>query len=95
MAKNLGEFELLVLLSLIRLSPQAYGVVIGEDITDRTGRKITIGALYATLNRLETKAYVKTRMGDTSPARGGRAKRYYEIPFGNGSSYLYFYFLHL
>lgn len=79
MSKNLGEFEILVLVALVRLSPTAYGVSIREEIEKQTERHVTVGALYATLNRLEKKHYVTTRMGEATPERGGRAKRYYEI----------------
>lgn len=79
MAKHLGEFEILVLLALVRLDPDAYGVTIREDIEAQTGRRVTVGALYATLNRLETKAYVRASMGEATPERGGRAKRYFQI----------------
>lgn len=83
MSKNLGEFEILVLVALVRLTPEAYGVSIREEIEDQTERQVTVGALYATLNRLEKKQYVTTRMGEATAERGGRAKRFYEItPLG-------------
>jgi len=79
MSKNLGEFEILVLVALLRLSPEAYGVTIREEIEAQADRQVTVGALYATLNRLETKTYIVSRMGESTAARGGRAKRYYDI----------------
>lgn len=83
MSKNLGEFEILVLVALVRLTPTAYGVSIREEIESQTERQVTVGALYSTLNRLEKKQYVTTRMGEATSERGGRAKRFYDItPLG-------------
>ncbi len=70
---------MLVLAALIRLEPNAYGVTIRAEIEGKTTRKVSIGALYATLTRLESKEYVESWMGETTPERGGRAKRYYMI----------------
>lgn len=77
--KNLGEFEILMLAALIRLGENAYGVAIRSEIETRTGRNVAIGALYATLARLEAKDYVASKMGEATAERGGRAKRYYKI----------------
>lgn len=77
--KNLGEFEMLVLAALIRLDDKAYGASISHEIETRTQRNVTIGALYTTLTRLEEKGYVRSRLGEATPERGGRAKRYYKI----------------
>lgn len=77
--KNLGEFEIMVLAALIRLGDDAYGVAVRKEIETRAGREVTIGALYATLSRLEDKGYVATRQGEATPERGGRAKRYYRL----------------
>lgn len=77
--KNLGEFEIIVLAALIRLGDQAYGARIGQEITARSGRQVTVGALYTTLSRLEKKGYVHGRIGEATPERGGRAKRYFSI----------------
>lgn len=83
MAKNLGEFEMLVLIALTRLGDEAYGVTIRKEIEDHAGRDVTVGALYATLNRMEAKKYIIARMGEATAERGGRAKRYYYItPLG-------------
>ncbi|MEO7146108.1 MAG: PadR family transcriptional regulator [Bryobacteraceae bacterium] len=71
----LGEFEYLLLAAAVRLNEDAYGVTIRQQIEDATGRRCSIGALYTTLDRLETKGFLKTWMGDPSPQRGGRAKR--------------------
>jgi PadR family transcriptional regulator PadR len=75
----LGEFEQVVLLALVRLGQEAYGVPIRRDIESRTGRSVTVGALYRTLDRLEGKGYVFSRFGDPTPERGGRSKRYFRI----------------
>ena len=71
----LGEFEYLLLTASVRLGDDAYGAAIRLEIEEATGRRCSIGALYTTLDRLETKGYVKTWMGDPTPQRGGRAKR--------------------
>lgn len=78
-APNLGEFEQIVLLSILRLEDTAYGVSIRSEIAERTGRQVAPGALYTTLERLEEKGLVASRMGDPTPERGGRAKRYYRV----------------
>src|SRR3989337_2513358 len=75
----LGEFEQRVLLALIRLRDNAYGVTIRREIERRTGRNVSIGAIYTTLDRLEEKGYVTSHMGDPTPERGGRAKRFVTI----------------
>jgi PadR family transcriptional regulator, regulatory protein PadR len=75
----LGEFEQIVLLAVLRLGKNAYGVTIWEEIEKRTGRSIMIGAVYATLDRLEAKCYVCSQIGDPTPERGGRAKRFFKI----------------
>jgi len=78
-----GEFEVIVLLALVRLGETAYGVPIRHEIEKRTGRAVTVGALYRTLDRLETKGYVASWFGDPSPERGGRSKRYFRVgPLG-------------
>ena len=77
--KFLGEFELIVLGALMRLGDQAYGVAIINEIENRTGRKVSVGALYATLHRMEKKQYVQSRLGETSAVRGGRAKRFFIV----------------
>lgn len=76
---NPGEFEQIVLLSILRLGETAYGVPIRAEITKQTGRKTTPGALYTTLDRMEEKGFVTSRVGDPTPERGGRAKRYYKV----------------
>ena len=75
----LGHFEHLVLLALIRLGETAYGVTVRREIEQRTERDVSIGAIYATLDRLETKGLVKSRVGEPTARRGGRAKRHFRI----------------
>jgi PadR family transcriptional regulator, regulatory protein PadR len=75
----LGEFEYLILSAATRLGNDAYGAAIRQEIEDATGDRCSIGALYTTLDRLEAKGFVKTRMGDPTPQRGGRAKRMVRI----------------
>ena len=82
----LGEFEQLVLLALMRLGDEAYGVTVRREIADRTGREVTIGAVYATLDRLEQKALVRSRLGAPTEVRGGRAKRCFAITAAGQSS---------
>jgi DNA-binding PadR family transcriptional regulator len=76
---NLGEFEQLVLLAILRLGEGAYGVTIRAELSARAGREITRGALYTALERLEAKGLIRSRMGDPTPQRGGRAKRYVTV----------------
>jgi DNA-binding PadR family transcriptional regulator len=75
----LGEFEHIIVLALLRLGDQAYGVTVRKEIQLRTNREVSIGAVYATLDRLETKGYVKSHRGDPTPERGGRSKRFFRI----------------
>jgi DNA-binding PadR family transcriptional regulator len=74
---TLGDFEQVALLAILRLGEKAYGVTIRQEITARTGRNLSPGALYTTLDRLENKGMVTSRFGDPTPQRGGRAKRYF------------------
>jgi PadR family transcriptional regulator PadR len=75
----LGEFEQIVLLAVVRLEENAYGVPIRSDIERRTKRSVSIGALYSTLDRLEAKGFVSSSFSDPKPERGGRARRYFRI----------------
>ena len=74
-----GEFELYVMLALSHVEPEAYGVTIRREIETRTGRTIAIGAVYATLARLEEKGLVQFRISDPQPVQGGRAKKYFSL----------------
>jgi PadR family transcriptional regulator PadR len=71
----IGEFEYLLIAAAARLGDEAYGAAIRREIEEATGRRCSIGALYTTLDRLETKGLVKTWMGEATAQRGGRAKR--------------------
>jgi PadR family transcriptional regulator, regulatory protein PadR len=71
----IGEFEYLILAAAVRLGDEAYGAAIRKEIEHATNRRCSIGALYTTLDRLETKGLIKTTMSDPTPQRGGRAKR--------------------
>ena len=75
----LGSLELIVLLALVRLKANAYGMTIRREIEERTGRNLSIGAVYATLDRLESKGYVSSFLGEPTAERGGRAKRLFRI----------------
>jgi PadR family transcriptional regulator PadR len=75
--QTLGEMEHLVLLVVLRLGDQAYGMRISEELTERSGRDVAIGSVYAALDRLEKRGYVSSRIGEPTPQRGGRAKRYF------------------
>jgi PadR family transcriptional regulator, regulatory protein PadR len=75
----LGEFELLVLLALIRLGDDAYGVPISREIEQRSGREVALGSVYAALERLAERGLVASRLGDPTAERGGRAKRYFRV----------------
>jgi len=75
----LGEFELMVLLALMRLGEEAYGVPIAREIEKRGGREVALGSVYAALERLEEKGLVESRLGDPTAERGGRAKRYFRV----------------
>lgn len=75
----LGEFELMVLLALIRLGDRAYGVPIAREIEQRSKREAALGSVYAALERLEEKGLVASKLGDPTAERGGRAKRYFHL----------------
>ncbi len=78
--QNLGDFEQVMLLAILRLKEKgAYGVSIRKEISERTERSPTPGAIYTTLDRLESKDLVKSSVGEATPERGGRAKRYYRV----------------
>lgn len=79
MTSFLGDLEQLVLLALLRLGPEAYGVAITDMIQERAGRDASLGAVYKALTRLEQKGYVRGTMGEPTAERGGRRKRYYQL----------------
>ena len=75
----LGEFEQVVLLAVQHLGPEAYGVTIRREIEARTGRKVSHGAIYPTMDRLEAKGYVSSSVGAPTAERGGRSKRHFKL----------------
>src|SRR4051812_42608115 len=79
MSDSLGEFEQAVLLAIAHLGHEAYGVTVRREIERRTGRLLSIGALYTALDRLERKGYASSSMSDPTPERGGRSRRYYVL----------------
>jgi DNA-binding PadR family transcriptional regulator len=79
MGQSLGELEQLVLLALLRLRDDGYGVAVQREIEARAGRAITLGAIYSTLLRLESQGLLASRVGEPSPVRGGRRKKLYDV----------------
>jgi DNA-binding PadR family transcriptional regulator len=77
--ETLGEFEQAVLLAIVHLGEDAYGVTIRREIESRTGRRIAVGALYTALDRLERKGFVSSSMSAPTAERGGRSKRHFRI----------------
>ena|SRR5687767_15227591 len=77
--KGLGNFEEIVLLAILNLDAEAYGAKIRQSVKDATGRSVSIGAIYATLDRLERKGFVASWQGEATPERGGRPKRYFRV----------------
>lgn len=76
---DLGEFEEIVLLAVAVLTPQAYSVVIAEELEQQTGKTVTTGAVHAALQRLENKGLVLSQMGEATAERGGRRKRIFAV----------------
>src|SRR5262245_6425026 len=76
---SIGEFEHMVLLAALRLGDDAYAVTVRDEIRVHTGRDVSRGSIYITLDRLETKGFLKSRLGEPTAERGGRAKRYYTL----------------
>ena len=79
MSSRLGDLEVLVLLALLRLRDDAYGVAIQREIADRTGQDVSFGSVYTALGRLQEKGLVTGKLGDPSPVRGGRRKKYFRV----------------
>ena len=79
MKYRIGEFEEIVLLTVGILNENAYGVSIKEEIKNRLDRKVSVGALQATLRRMETKGYLKSNLGESTDKRGGRPKLYFRL----------------
>ena len=76
---HFGEFELMVILALMRLGEDAYGVPICREIEELTGRQVAVGSVYATLERLAEKGCVSSELGEPTAERGGRAKKYFRV----------------
>jgi PadR family transcriptional regulator PadR len=77
--ETLGHFDLVVLLAMMRLGEDAYGVSIAGDIEEITGREVALASMYSTLDRLEANGFVRSELGQPTPERGGRAKTYFRI----------------
>jgi PadR family transcriptional regulator, regulatory protein PadR len=77
--RYLGEFELMLLLAVIHLGEEAYGVPISHELERNRGRDVALGSIYAALERLEAKGLIESSLGDPTPERGGKAKRYFTI----------------
>jgi len=75
----LGEFELMILLAVIHLGDEAYGVPISRELERHRGRSVSVGSVYAALERMEAKGLVTSSLGDPTPERGGKAKRYFTV----------------
>jgi len=83
MGHPLGEFEQMVLLALVRLGPEAYGATVRREIERCARREVSISAVYTTLERLELKGLVRSRIGEPTRERGGRRRRHFELlPLG-------------
>lgn len=76
---TVGDFEYLLLLALLRLGDDAYGVSIAREVEARTGRTVSPGAVYTALDRLERRRFVESWLGEPTPQRGGRRKRHYRL----------------
>ena len=75
----LGDLEQLVMLALLRLGDDGFGAAVQREIAERSGRDVTLGAVYTALARLEEKGYVESFVGDPLPQRGGRRRRHYVV----------------
>ncbi len=75
--KYLGDFEQLVMLAVMRLGEEAYGMTVRREIEARSERRVSLGAIYATLDRLEDKGFVSSALGEATRGRRGRAKRFF------------------
>ena len=79
MASYLGEFELMLLLAVLHLGDEAYGVPISRELEKHRGRSVSVGSVYAALERMEGKGLIVSNLGDPTPERGGKAKRYFRV----------------
>ena len=85
---HLGEFEHLVMLALLRLGTDAYGMRVRQVIQSRTERSVSIGSVYATLDRLERKGWVVSSVGEADGSAGGRARRFFGLTPEGGAALL-------
>jgi PadR family transcriptional regulator, regulatory protein PadR len=76
---TLGTLELSALLAVVRLGDDAYGLAVRQDLAERTGRELSVGAVYTTLQRLEDKGFLRSRASAPLPVRGGRSRRHYAL----------------
>ena len=76
---SLAEFELRVLLTVLRCAEQAFAVAVHAELEHRTRRRVSLGGVYVTLERLERKGLLRSALGEPTPERGGRAKRFYRL----------------
>ena len=77
--KHLGELEQMVLMAVLQLKGDAYGTTVLNELSERGGRKVSPGALFATIDRLEGKGMVSSELGDPTPGRGGKRKRFLSV----------------
>ena|SRR5579863_3287331 len=75
----LSEFEMMVMLTILHLEDQSYGVPIARELSLVRGREVALGTVYAALDRLELKGLIRSELGESTPERGGRAKRYFKV----------------
>ncbi|MCQ8118213.1 PadR family transcriptional regulator [Methylomonas rosea] len=76
---SMGDLERFILLAILNNRNNSYGVEIRQDIKEKIGKDVSVGALYTTLDRLETKGLIKSREGEATDDRGGRAKKYFQV----------------
>jgi len=79
MGRALGELEKLVLLAVVELDDEAYGAEVGRAIEERTGRSVSSGSIYTALDRMESRGLVRSHVGEPTPERGGRRRKYYRV----------------
>lgn len=77
--KHLGELEQMVLMAVLQLQDNAYGTTVKAELSDRAGRRVSPGALFATIDRLEQKGMIASHLGDPTPGRGGKRKRFLTV----------------
>lgn len=78
-SKHLGELEQMVLMAVLQLKDNAYGTTVLGELSERGGRTVSPGALFATMDRLEGKGFVSSELGDPTPGRGGKRKRFLTV----------------